>query len=167
MVSGGGGLLHLHVGGGAALGDVNVVTWEDLRPGLTRLQQLITQAPADLDGDVRLDLLVTMGVTDALDRHSRVLYGDRLDAFDKRLKGVFYGVGARIVLNPQGELFVEEVFRGNPAESAGLRAGDTLVRIDGVSTTGMSVEDATKRITGPLGSSVELRVRRPLAPRRA
>lgn len=164
MVSGGGGRLHLHVGGGAALGDVNVITWEDLRPGLTRVQQLITQAPADLDGDVRLDLLVTMGVTDALDRHSRVLYGDRLDAFDKRLKGVFYGVGARIVLNPQGELFVEEVFRGNPAESAGLRAGDTLVRIDGVSTTGMSVEDATKRITGPLGSSVELRVRRPLPP---
>ena len=50
---------------------------------------------------------------------------------------------------------------GDPAERAGLRAGDRILGIDGESTDGMSLADALQRLRGEAGTSVGVSVRRP------
>ena len=49
---------------------------------------------------------------------------------------------------------------GTPASRAGVQSKDVIVTIDGVSTEGMSIEDAVKLIRGPEGSTVVLGLRR-------
>ena len=149
----------LSVGDGQELGQVTVGGWNSLGRSLRELEALVVSADRPLEDDMDLRVVLLSGVTDALDRHSRMLYGERLKAFDKRLKGTFYGIGARIG-KVDGALVLEEVFPRDPADSAGLESGDVLLSIDGESTTGMTVTDAVGRITGRKGTEVQLVVRR-------
>lgn len=155
-------------GGDEVLGTVVVGGMDDLPRALRELSRLVRAAQpedelmATLDG-VDPDIVLLKGLTEALDRHSRVLYGEKLTAFDKRLKGTFYGIGVRVEINERGELLIVDVIPGNPASNAGLHPGDRVLRIDDVSTVGMSVRDATDRIGGPKGSRLELLVARPTA----
>jgi carboxyl-terminal processing protease len=57
-----------------------------------------------------------------------------------------------------------EVFPGSPAEAAGLRTGDQIVGADGYDLSGTELEEGRRRIRGPAGTSVELRIRRASQP---
>jgi len=70
------------------------------------------------------------------------------------------GIGAGLAQLPDG-LALQNVFPGDPAARAGLRAGDRIVSIDGDPADGMSMADALQRIRGQPGTSVGLSVRRP------
>jgi carboxyl-terminal processing protease len=130
-----------------------------LPAALERLEDAIRQAKAPLPDDVDLPIELLRGVTRALDRHSVVLAGQRLEKFDERIKGTLSGIGATIG-RLDGDLVVKAVFHGSPAEIAGLRVGDVVVRVDGISTLGMSVTDVVDRIRGERDTSVTLRIRR-------
>jgi S1-C subfamily serine protease len=56
------------------------------------------------------------------------------------------------------ELFVDRVVPEGPAASAGVRSGDRIYDIEGTSTAGMSVAEAARRLRGPTGASIALRV---------
>jgi len=58
------------------------------------------------------------------------------------------------------ELIVTDVFAGTPAEAAGLRPGDRIITVDGTIVEGMTSEDASTHARGPVGSTVQLTVRR-------
>lgn len=149
----------LHHGDGRYLGAVSAFDLEALPDSLRALERAVEGAAAPIDADPPLSVRIADGLTAALDRHSRVLYGDRLQAFNKRLAGSFGGIGAR-VSSKDHWIVIEEVFPDTPAARGGLRSGDRLVRIDGVSTLGMSVTSATNAITGEPGSPVTVTVER-------
>jgi carboxyl-terminal processing protease len=56
---------------------------------------------------------------------------------------------------------VNEVLEGGPADKAGLKKGDLIDEIDGVTTTGMDVRETIERLRGAEGTSVTIRVRHP------
>src|SRR5688572_6358306 len=56
------------------------------------------------------------------------------------------------------ELFVDRVVPEGPAARAGVRSGDRIHAIEGTSTAGMSVAEAARRLRGPTGASIALRV---------
>jgi hypothetical protein len=67
------------------------------------------------------------------------------------------GIGASLVPSPEGIKF-GGVFPGDPADRAGLRGGDRILRIDGENTDSMSVADAIQRLRGEAGTSVGISV---------
>ncbi len=69
------------------------------------------------------------------------------------------GIGAGLAARADGIVFTS-VFPGDPADRAGLRPGDRVVRVDGEDTAGMSVTDALQRLRGEVGTSVGVSVRR-------
>jgi carboxyl-terminal processing protease len=76
---------------------------------------------------------------------------------DERYEGI--GVSFR------GKNYViMEVFPGSPAEAAGIRSGDQIVGADGFDLTGTELEEGRRRIRGPAGTQVELRIRRASVP---
>ena len=150
----------LRVGDGEELGSVTVGGWSSLARSMRQMEGLVRTSGREVDPDLDLPTVLLKGATEALDKHSRLLYGERLTAFDQRLKGTFFGIGARISLNEEQRVYVKEVFEGHPAARRGLEDGDVLLRIDGQSTTGMSVDDAVSRLTGQRGSFVEVVVER-------
>lgn len=130
----------------------------DLPAALVVLEDTLRGAGDPLPDDIDLPVELLRGVTRALDRHSSVLAGERLQSFDVRVRGSVSGIGAKIGL-VDGELTVKEVYAGSPAALGGLVAGDVILRVDDVSTLGMPVSRAVERIRGPAGSTVTVRVR--------
>ncbi|TAL51324.1 S41 family peptidase [Patescibacteria group bacterium] len=79
--------------------------------------------------------------------------------FAASLEGSFEGIGAEIGIKDD-RLQLVAPLDGLPADQAGLLPGDWIVLIDGVETTGMSVESAVTRIRGEKGTQVVLTIAR-------
>ncbi len=79
--------------------------------------------------------------------------------FAANLEGSFEGIGAQIGIK-EDRLSVIAPLKGLPADQAGLLPGDWIVLIDGVETTGMSVEEAVSLIRGEKGTLVVLSIAR-------
>ena len=75
--------------------------------------------------------------------------------FEQDVKGSFGGVGMQIGVK-DGVLTVIAPLKGSPSERAGIKKGDKVYRIDGATTTNMSVDKALYLIRGEVGKSVHL-----------
>lgn len=76
------------------------------------------------------------------------------------LEGKFSGIGAYVGTREE-QLTIIAPIVGSPAEQAGIRAGDIVLEIDGLPTSGMSQMEAILKIRGPEGTSVKLLVLHP------
>ncbi|HEV2358205.1 MAG TPA: S41 family peptidase [bacterium] len=76
----------------------------------------------------------------------------------------FTGIGVTIVSRKDQAgtawIFVEDVFPGSPAASAGVRRFDRIVEVDGKSLKNVNVIDASQMIRGPSGSTASLVIQR-------
>jgi carboxyl-terminal processing protease len=98
------------------------------------------------------------GVINALgDSHSVLLTPDVNDDFMQELSGSFFGVGMEIAIK-NGVLQVVSPLPGTPAERAGLRARDYIVKIDDLETDGVSLDYAVSQIRGEKGTDVTLTI---------
>ena len=78
--------------------------------------------------------------------------------------GSFQGIGA--TLNPRNRedntiVEVVTVYRGSPAEKAGVRTGDIFVEIDGENVRDATTDEIVQKVRGPAGTQVRLGLRRP------
>lgn len=80
-------------------------------------------------------------------------------AFEEEVRGNFEGVGMEIAIKDK-VLTVVAPLKGTPAERAGMKPGDQILKIDKTFTMGMTVEDAIKIIRGPRGTIVTLTIKR-------
>jgi carboxyl-terminal processing protease len=103
------------------------------------------------------------GMLAVLDPHSGYLDPDFYQDLQIQTKGEFGGLGIEITIK-EGLLVVVAPMEGSPAEKAGVRPGDVIVRIDGKFTKEFSLVDAVKRLRGPRGSSIQVSLSRKGAP---
>lgn len=75
--------------------------------------------------------------------------------FTADISGSFQGVGMQIDIR-DGVLTVVSPLKGTPADRAGIKAGDQILKIDDSSTTGLDVTTAVQKIRGPKGTVVTL-----------
>jgi carboxyl-terminal processing protease len=77
----------------------------------------------------------------------------------EELSGSYVGIGVRIDAAEDGRPLIVGVFRGSPAEAAGLEAGDIIVSVDGRATDGHDLDEVASWIRGVAGSTVLLTIR--------
>lgn len=95
------------------------------------------------------------------DPFTRLLKPDQYHSLQVNTSGELTGVGLQIALDEKtGKIEVVAPIEGSPADGAGVHPRDLIVEIDGVSTIGLSLDDAATRMRGPIGSSVTLTVER-------
>lgn len=76
----------------------------------------------------------------------------------EELNGSFEGVGIELGFNKDKRLVVIAPLSGTPAEKAGIKPGDLIVKIDDKDTTNMSLPEAVNLIRGPKGSKITLAI---------
>jgi C-terminal processing protease CtpA/Prc len=65
------------------------------------------------------------------------------------------GIGVKLA-EKNGQIVLDTVYPGTPADEAGLRAGEAILTINGKSIHGKTVQNVQKLLTGPSGSKVKL-----------
>lgn len=75
--------------------------------------------------------------------------------FVEDLQGSFGGIGAEIGIR-KGSLVIIAPLEGSPAQAAGLKAGDRILKIDDTVTGDLSLDEAVSRIRGEVGTNVAM-----------
>jgi carboxyl-terminal processing protease len=99
------------------------------------------------------------GMLTSLDPHSAYLTGERYRDLEEHTSGSFGGIGITAMIK-NNVLTVEAPMKGTPAEKAGIKAGDEVLKINDVSTRDMTLDAAVGRMRGPRGTGVTLTLRR-------
>ena len=92
------------------------------------------------------------------DRYSEYFSPEALERFNEQIEGHFSGIGVEIKRVKAGSEIVK-VFRGSPAEGAGLEPGDTLVSVEGKPIGKRDSAEVREEVVGPEGSQVTLGIR--------
>lgn len=107
----------------------------------------------------RLFAAAMEGVFGQLDDHSAFISGAEQRHFETLLDQTFGGVGLELAAAGEPRrITVLSPIVASPAWRARIVAGDTIDEIDGLPTSGMSLDDAVARLRGPVGSRVVLKV---------
>jgi len=117
------------------------------------IQEKYLRAPVD---DKKMFYGALSGMVASLgDPYSTFFDPEAAKAFADELSGSFEGIGAEIGLK-NNLLTIIAPLPDSPAEKAGLRAKDIILKIDNVVTDTMTVEEAVSRIRGKGGTTVKL-----------
>ncbi|MDR1571381.1 MAG: S41 family peptidase [Clostridiales Family XIII bacterium] len=81
------------------------------------------------------------------------------EQFLDNANGSFYGVGLSLEMN-EGQIRVVSAVPGTPASKAGILTGDAILKVDGASMEGKSLDDAIGMIRGEAGTTVRLTIMR-------
>jgi carboxyl-terminal processing protease len=80
-------------------------------------------------------------------------------SFNEEIVGSFDGIGAEIGVK-DGVLTIIAPLKDTPAWKSGIKSGDKIIRINNISTNGMTVDQAIDLIHGPKGTTVTLTILR-------
>ncbi|HSE47156.1 MAG TPA: S41 family peptidase, partial [Gemmatimonadales bacterium] len=128
---------------------------------LNEIYQVLSNQYVDrneLDPALLRDAAITGALSALNDRETQYISPNDLKAGALDLGSSYQGIGAS-VSDESGEVRIIAPFRDSPAESAGIRAGDAILEVDGEKTDGWSDQLAVEKIRGPKGTEVTLKVR--------
>lgn len=104
------------------------------------------------------------GYLASLDPHTTIMSAKAWNENTRETEdGSFEGIGAMLTAS-QGRIYIESPIEGQPADSAGIKAGDEIIEVDGRRVTGMELSKVVKMIKGEKGTPVMLTIRRPGTP---
>jgi carboxyl-terminal processing protease len=93
------------------------------------------------------------------DPYSVYMDKDTAKQFTQTLESSFEGIGAEVGME-DGKIVIVSPFKNSPAEKAGLKPKDQILKVDGESVEGLDLSKATLKIRGKRGTKVELGILR-------
>ncbi len=102
------------------------------------------------------------GMVDALGDtgHSRFMSPQDKQNEAQQTQGQFEGVGLEVEM-VNGDVTVVSPIDGSPAQKAGIRAGEIIIKVDGVDTSGLTLDQVVQKVRGPAGTTVTLTMQDP------
>lgn len=117
-----------------------------------------TQFLWEVDPEKQMDAVYDALIESLDDKYSDYMDKEEYAAWQNYVQGVFTGVGVVFSQEKSGEFVISKVVSGGPADSAGIRAGDVLLKVDG-----KAYDDADQmalHMRGEEGTSVKVTYRR-------
>jgi len=99
------------------------------------------------------------GLLQSLDPYSAYMPPETFDEMQTETSGEFGGLGIEVSMEA-GVVKVISPIDDTPASKAGIKAGDYIVKIDNIQVQGKTLSEAVDLMRGPVGSGIELTVRR-------
>ena len=122
------------------------------------LEKINKEYVDEVDQSKSMDAAIN-GLLQSLDPYSAYMTPESFEGMQTETSGKFGGLGIEVGME-SGVVKVISPIDNTPASRAGLKAGDYIVKIDGVQVQGKSLMDAVDLMRGLVGSSIEITVRR-------
>jgi carboxyl-terminal processing protease len=99
------------------------------------------------------------GLLQSLDPYSAYMSPEIFNEMQTETSGEFGGLGIEVSME-SGLVKVISPIDDTPASKAGIKAGDYIVKIENIQVQGKTLSEAVELMRGPVGSSIELTIRR-------
>lgn len=134
----------------------------NISPSIEELKQIIDDKY--IIGDVE-DKHLHNGAIDgmlrSLDPYSTYFDEEELKSFDEKTNGMFSGVGVEIIKTGNDDVMVSSLFKGAPADRAGIVIGDLILQVDDETIAGLKLGQVSKLMRGKRGTKIKLTMYRP------
>jgi carboxyl-terminal processing protease len=140
----------------ATAGSVDQVDLNDIR-NFSRVYEVVRQAYVEKVDDKTLMKAAITGMLSGLDPHSEYLDKDGLVQLNEDTTGEYSGLGIE-VLQVDGGLRIVSPIDDTPAARAGIKPGDSIVKINGTVVDAQNVDEMFKQLRGKPGSKVDLTI---------
>ena len=122
------------------------------------LEKINKEYVDEIDQSKSMDAAIN-GLLQSLDPYSSYMTPESFQSMQTETSGEFGGLGIEVGMEA-GVVKVISPIDNTPASKAGLKAGDYIVKINDTQVQGKSLMDAVDLMRGPVGSSIEITVRR-------
>ncbi|WBW98681.1 S41 family peptidase [Oceanirhabdus sp. W0125-5] len=93
------------------------------------------------------------------DKYTKYYSEDEYNDFVNNIDNKIFGIGVYIKQHEDG-IFVSDVIKTGPAEAAGIKSGDIIIKADEHDLKGLTLEDASAYVKGDKGTAVKIIVKR-------
>ena len=122
------------------------------------LEKINKEYVDEIDQSESMDSAIN-GLLQSLDPYSAYMSPEVFNEMQTETSGEFGGLGIEVSMEA-GVVKVISPIDDTPASKAGIKAGDYIVKIDNVQVQGKSLSEAVDLMRGPVGSGIDLTVRR-------
>lgn len=131
---------------------------------LEELEAFIREIQSNYKDEISTDMLfdgIYHGIFEALEDPWSVYYSSQetADRLIDSILGDYSGVGITMT-ESAGKILITTVVPGGPADRAGVKSGDYILKVDGIDTAGMPLDEVSLHVRGEEGSSVTLTLER-------
>lgn len=108
------------------------------------------------------DKVVLTGINSmlsSLDPYTVYMPEEMNDDLKMMTTGEYAGIGA-LIMQKDGRMVISEPYEGMPAQKNGLRAGDVILEVDGVSATGKTTAQVSEMLKGKNGTEITIKIER-------
>ena len=122
------------------------------------LEKINKEYVDEIDQSESMDSAIN-GLLQSLDPYSAYMTPEIFNEMQTETSGEFGGLGIEVSMEA-GVVKVISPIDDTPASKAGIKAGDYIVKIDNIQVQGKSLSEAVELMRGPVGSAIELTIRR-------
>lgn len=112
----------------------------------------------ELDNEKLVDSAIKGMISAIGDEYTSYSDTDDADNFKQTVSGIYEGIGCTVGVNLDNKIVVVDMFKDSPAEKAGLKVGDIIIKIDGEDFGGKSSTDMSNYVKSSKNSKVVLTI---------
>lgn len=122
-------------------------------------EALLAKYDGEIDDTVLLESAIK-GMTSSLnDPYTVFMNEEEYKQFNEQSNGEFVGIGAQVGIKEEGFVVIAPI-EGSPAEAAGLKTGDVILKVDNKDVTELTLDQTIAMIRGEAGTEVVMTVKR-------
>ena len=123
-------------------------------------KELQTNYVDSIDAEKSINIAIAAMLND-IDPYTEYYGASDQEDLAMMTSGEYAGIGSMIVEMPGKGVFISEPYEGSPAQEAGLKPGDLIVKIDNDSVTGWHRSQVSEKLKGQPGTKLQVTVKRP------
>lgn len=114
-----------------------------------------------IDKEEAFHLAMSSYVYQLRDPFSSYIAKEDLTAFTEEVEGNYVGIGVEITVDEENYVTIINSFDGSPAQNAGIKTGDRIVKVNGESVVGEQLDMVVEKVRGLPGESVDIEILTP------